>query len=171
MKTQDFSLFSELYTCYYQVVARILSEAAHHPLTRIQMEEMARQYGYDESLLAIVPRLTQGDWPFFQKDKTSSHTYTSVLKQDPFPQPLTNLQRSWLKALITDARFRLFFTDAQLGELKEELSDIAPLYRTSDFCLFDQYGDHDPFSGIMYRECASMCAAVCLYACRPSSSR
>ncbi len=152
MKNHDFSLFSELYTCYYQVVARILSEAAHHPLTRIQIEKLARQYGYDESVLAIVPRLIQGDWPFLRESGHTSQTYTSVLKQEPFPQSLTNLQRSWLKALTMDTRFRLFFTDAQLEELREALSDIAPLYRTSDFCLFDQYGDHDPFSSVMYRE-------------------
>ncbi|MCI9163270.1 MAG: WYL domain-containing protein [Lachnospiraceae bacterium] len=152
MKNLDFSLFSELYTCYYQVVARILSEAARHPLTRRQIELLARQHGYDESLLSIVPRLVQGDWPFLCRDGDSSDAYTSVLKNDPFPQPLTRLQKSWLKALATDARFRLFFTDSQLKELEEALFGIPPLYRTRDFCLFDQYGDHDPFSSVMYRE-------------------
>ena len=53
---------------------------------------------------------------------------------------------------MSDSRFPLFFTDMQLKELEELLSNIPPLYRTSDFCLFDQYGDHDPFSSVMYRE-------------------
>lgn len=152
MKSHDFSLFSELYTCYYQVVARILSEAARHPLTRRQMENLARQHGYDESALSIVPRLVQGDWPFFSQDGHPPDTYASVLKNDPFPQPLTGLQKSWLKALAADARFRLFFTDSQLKELEEALWDTPPLYRTTDFSLFDQYGDHDPFSSAMYQE-------------------
>lgn len=152
MNIHEFSLFSELYTCYYQVIARILHEAAHHPLTRRQMEKLARQYGYDESVLSIVPRLIEGEWPFFQPDDLVSDTYVSVLKRSPFPQSLTNLQKSWLKALMSDSRFWLFFTDSQLKELTEALSDVAPLYRTADFFLFDQYGDPDPFPSVMYRE-------------------
>ena len=148
----DFSLFSELYTCYYQVVAQILKEAAQHPLTRRQIEELAREHGYDESVLAIVPRLIQGDWPFFRQYPPASDLYSSVLKNPLFPRPLTGLQKSWIKGLMSDSRFPLFFTDTQLKELEELLSNIPPLYRTSDFCLFDQYGDHDPFSSVMYRE-------------------
>ena len=41
MKNHDLSLFSELYTCYYQVVARILEEARHHPLTRRQITRLS----------------------------------------------------------------------------------------------------------------------------------
>lgn len=146
----DFSLFSELYTCYYQVTAKILEEASRHPLTRSQIEGLVREHGYDESALSFVPRLTGGDWPFLEK--TASGTYVSLLKQPPFPQPLTRLQKSWLKALMSDSRFRLFFTDEEIIQLEKSLSDIPPLYRTWDFCLFDQYKDHDPFSSVMYRK-------------------
>ncbi|MCI8269694.1 MAG: WYL domain-containing protein [Lachnospiraceae bacterium] len=151
MNSPEFSLFSELYTCYYQVVGRILHEASRHPLTRRQMEMLARQYGYDESVLSIVPRLVEGTWPFFRQDDTSA-AYVTVLRHPPFPQPLTRLQQSWLKALMSDSRFRLFFTDSQLAELTEMLSDVTPLFCTSDFFLFDQYGDPDPFSLVMYQQ-------------------
>ena len=152
MKTNDSSLFSELYTCYYQVVAKILEESMHHPLTRRQIEAIIRKYGYDESALCMVPRLLQGDWPFLKPDKDSRETYISVLKNSPFWQPLTRLQKSWIKALMYDSRFQLFFTDLQLKEMEEYFSDTQPLYHISDFCLFDQYKDHDPFSSVMYRE-------------------
>lgn len=148
----DSPLFCELYTCYYQITAKILEKAALNPLTSRQMEELARKHGYDESALSIVPRLLQGDWPFLEPVSQSPGHYTSVLKHPLFPRPLTRLQKSWLKSLMSDSRFSLFFTDDQLMELKEFLSDVPPLYRTSDFCLFDQYGDHDPFSSVMYRE-------------------
>lgn len=152
MNTYDFSLFSELYACYYQVVARILEEASHHLLTRHRMEQLAKEYGYDESALSIVPQLLFGSWPFLKKSYTDSETYISVLKHSPFPWSLTHLQKAWLKALLSDSRIRLFFTDSQLKELEESLADTVPLYRPSDFCLFDQYEDHDPFSSVMYRE-------------------
>lgn len=150
MKTPECSLFSELYTCYYQVVARILKEAADHPVTRRRIEDMAREYGYDESALSIAPKLLSGDWPFLKQEPDG--TYGSVLKHPLFPQPLTLLQKAWLKALLGDPRIGLFFTDSQIMELNRFLSDVTPLYRTEDFCLFDQYGDHDPFSSVMYRE-------------------
>ncbi|MCI8661220.1 MAG: WYL domain-containing protein [Lachnospiraceae bacterium] len=151
MKTNDNSLFSELYTCYYQVVAHILDEAACHFLSRRQIENLAREHGCDESILSLVPPLLQGNWPFLKKHESILNTYTSALKKPLFPQPLTRLQKSWLKALMSDFRFQLFFTDSQLEELKVALSDIEPLYRTGDFSLFDQYEDHDPFSSVMYR--------------------
>mgnify|MGYP002513043457 CR=1 FL=1 len=152
MKTNEFTLFSQLYTCYYHVVAKILEETMRRPLTRCQIEDLARTYGYDESVLAVVPRLVQGDWPFLKPDKSPSGTYSSALKNLPFPQPLTRLQKSWLKSLMSDSRIRLFFTDAQLKELESFLSDTIPLFYMGDFCLFDQYKDHDPFSSAMYRE-------------------
>ncbi|MCI9147372.1 MAG: WYL domain-containing protein [Hungatella sp.] len=151
MNKPDFPLFSELYSCYYQVVAKILKEAALHPLTCRQIETLARDYGGGESALSIVPRLIQGDWPFLRRENTSPPTYSCTLKNPPFPQPLTGLQKSWLKALTDDPRIRLFFTDRQLADLDWYLADTVPLFRLSDFCLFDQYKDHDPFSSVMYR--------------------
>ncbi len=153
-------LFSELYTCYYQVVARILTKAARHPLSRRQIEDLAREHGYDESALLLVPRLIRGDWPFLEK--VSPDTYASRLKYPPFPQVLTRLQRSWLKALLSDPRIRLFFTDEELSSFEKLFSDVPPLYRTSDFCFFDQYKDHDPFSSVMYREhMQTILSAIC----------
>ncbi len=152
MKNHDFFLFSELYTCYYQVVARILQEAGSHPVTRSRLEKLAGEYGYGESGLSIVPQLVSGRWPFLESDSRRPGFYGCRLKHPVFPQPLTNLQKSWLKALVSDPRFCLFFTDCQLTELNRWLEDTKPLFRVSDFCLFDQYGDHDPFSSAMYRK-------------------
>lgn len=149
---QTSPLFSELYTCYYQVTARILEKAQSCPLTPGQITGLAKEYGYDESALSIVPKLIQGDWPLLKKEGIPSGCYTSLLENPVYPQPLTRLQRSWLKALLPDPRFCLFFTDPQIKELEELLKAEEPLYRVSDFCLFDQYSDHDPFSSVMYRQ-------------------
>ncbi len=151
-KTKELSLFSELYTCYYHVVACILEEAGAHPVTRKRMEALAGELGYGESALSIVPRLTEGVWPFLTQDEGKPGFYRSVLTNPIFPMALTALQRSWLKALTADPRFCLFFTDQELKDLEACLEDVKPLYRAEDFCLFDQYGDHDPFSSVMYRE-------------------
>lgn len=148
---QTCPLFSELYSCYYQAVARILEEAKARPLTQSRITQLAGQYGYDESALSIVPKLMGGDWPLLKKEETVNG-YRSLLKNPLYPQPLTGLQKSWLKALLRDPRFPLFFTDAQTEELEEALKEEKPLFRMRDFCLFDQYSDHDPFSSFMYRQ-------------------
>lgn len=152
IKNNDFFLFSELYTCYYQVVAQILDEAKRNPITRLQMEKLAREYGHDESALSIVPGLLSGRWPLLTQDGQHPGSYRSRLKRCVFPQGLTGLQKSWLKALMSDPRLKLFFTDCQLKELEQWLENVKPLCRMSDFCLFDQYADHDPFSSVMYRK-------------------
>ncbi len=151
-RNKELSLFSELYTCYYHVVACILDEAKLHPVTRQDMESLAKEFGYDESALSIVPCLTGHVWPLLKQDSKKADSYRSCLKHGVFPMTLTLLQKAWLKALMSDPRFCLFFTDTQLQELKTALENVEPLYRIGDFCLFDQYGDHDPFSSVMYRE-------------------
>lgn len=134
-------LFSEIYNCYYQVVARILEEAAHKPVSQNEMTEIAQRYGYDESALSIIPNLLNGDWALFSSDD-SGKNFTSRLS-NPVRFPLTSLQKSWLKVLLKDERISLFFTDQQLELLQEELADASPLYDPSAFHYFDQFQDHD----------------------------
>ena len=57
--------FSEVYSCYYQVVADILRAA---PLTRRQVEALVGERGYGESTLQLVPKLLdQNAWPLLEE--------------------------------------------------------------------------------------------------------
>lgn len=134
-------LFSEIYNCYYQVLARILEEAAHRPVTPAKMTRIAETYGYGESALAIIPHLLDGDWALLTPDE-SGKSYTSRLLHPP-TYPFTSLQKSWLKTLLGDERIGLFFTDGQLKELDRILADTAPLYDPDAFQYFDRYLDKD----------------------------
>lgn len=51
-------LFHKIYSCYYNVVRHILDEAGHSPITRQDMEDICRAYGFQESALSIIPKLT-----------------------------------------------------------------------------------------------------------------
>lgn len=139
-------LFSEIYNCYYQVVAHILEEARTHPLTRKELARIAQTYGYEESASAILPNLTDGSWKLLE-----ATTSRSVLAHT-LSVPLTLLQKAWLKSLLEDSRIRLFFTDDQLVQLGLYLEDVEPLYHPSDFFYFDQYTDGDLFQLASYRE-------------------
>lgn len=138
-------LFSEVYGCYYEVVAQILRAA---PLTRRQIEALVEARGYGESTLQLIPRLLdQNAWPLLERQDGQFH---SRLKHPP-KLPVTVLERSWLKALLGDPRVRLFLTDGQLAHLTDALHDVEPLYQQEDFLYFDRYLDGDDYADPDYR--------------------
>ena len=50
-------LFHEIYSCYYNAVAKILSSAVSGTLTEVQMKEIITQKTFSESFLTILPAL------------------------------------------------------------------------------------------------------------------
>ena len=50
-------LFDKIYGCYYHIIRRMLTAAADHPLTRQDMEDICRTLGFQESALAILPKI------------------------------------------------------------------------------------------------------------------
>nr|WP_314461239.1 WYL domain-containing protein [uncultured Clostridium sp.] len=151
-------LFSEIYNCYYQVVARILEEAAQAPISQNKMTRIAQRYGYDESALAIIPHLLNGDWALLSPDDSGKNFTSRLYHSVHFP--LTSLQKSWLKALLEDQRIGLFFTDGQLELLRQQLSDITPLYDPSAFHYFDQFQEQDVITSSFRRHFQLILKAV-----------
>lgn len=148
-------LFEKWYNCYYQVVRQILMEASHRPISKNRMNELSMKYGFLESGLSIIPKLIGGQWPLLTKEEADSG-YRSALKHQealqPGALPLTALQKSWLKALLTDPRIRLFLSEDELYQAENWLNDTEPLFRQEDFYYFDQYSDGDDYSSPAYRE-------------------
>lgn len=172
-------LFDKIYGCYYQAVRHILWEASSAPIGEAQMTELSMRYGYLESSLTILPKLTGGGWPLLQRytdggrplpqrdagQKTgatpdraqagSRPVYTSRLLHPetllPGRLPLTKLQRAWLKSLASDPRIHLFLTDQQIRQLDAWLAEDHPLYAQEDFYYFDQYQDGDDYRSLDYR--------------------
>lgn len=140
--------FSEIYSCYYQVVAKILDAAAKSPLSRSQMNELSNQYAFAESSLAIVPKLCSGEWNLLEE---SADGYKANVQSVP-PLPLTQLQGSWLKALLADRRIRLFLSDGQLMELTAFLKEYPPLFDYRVFHFFDVCKYGDPYGSKLYRK-------------------
>lgn len=142
-------LFEKVYGCYYQVIRCLLEEGAKKPLTKGEMDEFIRKHGFLESSLFLLPRLTDNRWPLFTR--TEEGLFVSRLKNTA-KQPLTLLQKSWLKALLSDDRIRLFFKDQELALLEASLEEIPPLFHWEDFHYFDRYRDGDEYSSPQYRE-------------------
>lgn len=132
--------FEEIYSSYFQAVRKILLDSRENTLSKQEMEEICRNYASSESALTILPKLLNGAWSSLLKEPVESD----------LKLPLTSIQKSWLKALLMDRRFRLFFPKESLSILENELSEISPLYETSCFHYFDRYTDGDPYESEQY---------------------
>ena len=130
-------LFSEVYGTYYRVLGKLLDRAAEGRLTRREMEDIIRRFGFEESVLTIPEALESQTWPLLRPDLT-----TPLGRGNPMP--LTTLQKRWLKALLNDPRIRLF------APPDGGLEDGEPLYPADAIVYFDRYGDGDPFDDPEY---------------------
>lgn len=131
------NLFSEIFGCYYRVVQEIVNKA---PLSEIEVQKIIRENGFAESCFYILPMLQE--LPFIEK---KGDKYYSLL-ENKIKLPLTNIEKSWIKAISLDARFPLFAKEFD-GSL---LDGISPLYDQKFFKYYDRYSDGDNFSDISY---------------------
>ena len=145
-------LFNEIYSCYYHTVRHILEEAVGHSVNMKEMEQICKNQAFQETALAVLPKLTKGEWPLLFPSKEHPGFYESALHFPPPELPLTALQMSWLAALIHDPRFRLFFTDEELKTLSESLKGFEPLYQQENFYYYDRFCDGDSYASPSYRE-------------------
>ncbi len=138
-------LFSEIYSCYYQVLRHLLS--GRNAVTIQDIRNRICDEGFEESLLSIIPKLESGAWDLFRRD---GELYLSKLA-GPVTVPLSDLQKSYLKALLSDSRIGLFLEKEQLETLNDMLSGTAPLWKPEQFFYYDQFSDPDPYQDETYR--------------------
>ena len=139
--------FSEIYGCYYEIVAQILAHT--DAVSRQEIMDITERLGFAESGLAVPDKLCSGQWPFL--DKTTTGDYVSRLDYPP-QTSLTLLQKRWLKTLLSDERIRLFLDDAALLELAGVLKDVTPLWDDGQIYYYDRYENGDDYSSKGYRQ-------------------
>lgn len=141
-------LFSELYGCYYHVVATILKAAHNQGISRANINTIVEQEAFTESGLHLIPRLLNGEWDLLQEGEDG--LWRSKLAHAEPKRPVTSLQKSWLKAILQDKRIRLFLEDAQVQALAGWLQDVETLFRPEDFHTFDVALDGDNYEDEHY---------------------
>lgn len=138
-------IYSEIYSCYYRVLRHLLS--SQNPLTIKDIHNRICQEGFEESLLSIIPKLENGTWNLFKKE---GQLYLSKLSPF-FTTPLTDLEKSYLKALLSDPRIGLFLEPIQSEALNDMLAHVPPLWQQEQFCYYDRFADGDPYGDETYR--------------------
>lgn len=137
-------LFHEIYSTYFQTVAKILAEAVEHPLTTGEINAIIQDYAFEESTLNIPESLGMAHWQLLKEDGTTT------LRKKP-TMPLTILQKRWINAIALDPRIGLF-TDQPVV-----FSDVEPLFFPEDIYVFDKYSDGDPYENPEYELMALEC--------------
>lgn len=130
-------IFNEIYGCYYNAVAKMISLAVDGRLTENKMNEIASEYAFDESMLTIIPALKKQEWQLLD-----SELNTPILNRPSMP--MTTLEKRWLKTIMLDPRVVLF--QIPMGELK----DVEPLFSPEDIVYFDRYLDGDRYDHPSY---------------------
>lgn len=138
-------IFSEIYSCYYQVLRHLLCRK-----DAVTIQDICTQIhkeGFEESFLSILPKLENNTWKLFQKN---GELYLSRISPS-FLMPLSSLQKSYLKALLSDSRIRLFLDEKQLEALDQMLACVPPLWKTEQLSYYDRFLDGDPYDDKIYR--------------------
>lgn len=133
------TLFHEVYSAYFSAVSEILARAVNGSLTSDMLKQICDEKAFSETFLKIIPALTEEKWQLLYPDMSTPLTKAPS-------QPLTALQKRWLKAISLDPRMKLFDFDWSF------LDGVQPLFVSDDIVYFDKYTDGDPFDDPHYIE-------------------
>ncbi len=132
-------IFSELYSAYYNAVARIIRTAIDHPIEKSEFRRIVEECAFGESILNIEPAIYEERWQLIRPDGTTN------IRNVP-DMPLTLIQKRWIKSICLDPRIRLFTDDIP------DLPDVDPLFTSDDYTVFDKYSDGDDYEDENYRQ-------------------
>ena len=132
-------IFSELYGAYYTAVAKIIGKAIESPLRINDIRTIIEENAFGESVINIESSLINEKWQLITKEGETPIVNKPTL-------PLTNLEKSWLKAISLDPRVKLFTEDFS------DLEDVDPLFIPEDIYVFDKYADGDPYADEQYKQ-------------------
>ena len=130
-------IFNEIYGCYYNAVAKMLSLAIDGKLTEKEMYRIASENAYDESVLSIIPAIKQQAWQVIDSKLNTPLMHKPTM-------PLTELEKRWLKTILLDPKIALFSVPTN------GLQDIEPLFSPDAVVYFDKYLDGDNYTDPNY---------------------
>ena len=141
------TIFSEIYGIYFRIAAKALKNS---PLSEKELREIIEKDGFRDSVLflpqKLIPRPDGSDWGFFKND---GGKLVSVLKNKPF-DPLTAIQKRWLRSMLLDPRVNLFLDEDEAERLDKMLGGVEPLFGTRNFRCIDRYRDGDDYTDENY---------------------
>lgn len=117
----------------------ILSACSSGGKSRKELEGILEQNGLDAFSVYVLEHLEE--WKLVKKEKGLYYALVSCLQKPP----LTNLQLSWIQAILEEEKIFLFLTKEDKEKWSEKWKGISPLYQQDFFSVFDRYDHGDPF--------------------------
>ncbi|MDE6387556.1 MAG: WYL domain-containing protein [Lachnospiraceae bacterium] len=139
-------LFSEVYNCYFQVIKSLIEQK--RDISERELNYRIRSSCFEESILYLLPKLTKKGWGFYEQKDGVLH---SRLSED-FYVPLTDLQKSYLKTILSDEKIGLFLDEEEIAQINASLSDVDPLFVPEDFYYYDRFADKDDYCNPDYKK-------------------
>lgn len=136
-------IYSEIYGTYYNVLSKLISRAIEGNLSTKELMSIISDNAYAESGIEILSAINEERWQILRKNENGE--YVTALQNTPL-MPLSNTQKSWLKAVSMDPRFLLFNVELP------DLTDVEPLFKYEDIVVFDKYSDGDPYEDEGYKK-------------------
>lgn len=129
-------LFHEIYGTYFSIVKYILNQ--QQPLTAKKLEIITRNQGFRDSFLQLLPSIQNKRNPWYLCVEKEPAIWYPVTKNHS-PIIHTNLERRWLKTLLTDTRLSFFLEDKDIIALEQQLGDTQPLFDLKSVTYYDQF--------------------------------
>lgn len=133
-------IFNEIYSAYYNAVAKIIDAVIKTDPKEKDLQRIVVENAFSESVLTILPSIKEEKWQIIKRD------LTTPIKSTP-TQPLTTLEKRWLKSIADDPRVKLFDISTK------GLEDVEPLFTPQDYYVYDKCSDGDPYDDEDYIEC------------------
>ena len=133
-------IFNEIYSAYYNAVAKIIDAIIKTDPKEKDLQRIVVENAFSESVLTILPSIKEEKWQIIKRD------LTTPIKSTP-TQPLTTLEKRWLKSIAADPRVKLFDISTK------GLEDVEPLFTPQDYYVYDKCSDGDPYGDEDYIEC------------------
>jgi len=127
----------EIYSAYYNAMSCLINEAIENKLDLKAANEIINDTAFSDSNIYILEAIKNEEW------QVITQNFKTPIKNKP-EIPLTLLQKRWIKAIMNDKRFKLFY-DNELCNL-----NVEPFYNSCDFEYFDIIKDGDPYDNENY---------------------
>ena len=134
-------IFNEVFSTYYTVLREIINSK---PMDTKELQTFIKARGSDESNLFLLDNFNKLSFLEEINGKWQSKL------EGKLEQPFTNLEKSWLKAIISDPKIKLFADEYEINVLDSMLGDVEPLFDWSFFHYFDQNSENIDFTNEEY---------------------
>ena len=140
--------YNEIYSYYYNTVARLIALAVRYELDEDSEYEVLHENAFFSEDL-IIRSLHDGlrEWRLlggFDPELDVDDDYHPNIEY-ALDMPVTTLEKRWLKSILTDPRIRLFGAD-----ISSHLEDVEPLFDPGDIVTIGRYHDGDPYTDAGY---------------------